>query len=46
MNNQKLDLGLRANGKRVDHVKLPKWASTPEEFLKLHRDALESKYVS
>lgn len=27
-------------------VKLPKWARTPEEFLRKHREALESDYVS
>ncbi|GAV71633.1 WD40 domain-containing protein/Beach domain-containing protein [Cephalotus follicularis] len=25
---------------------VPSWAGTPEEFIKLHRDALESKWVS
>ncbi|KAK9287648.1 hypothetical protein L1049_016085 [Liquidambar formosana] len=25
---------------------VPSWASSPEEFIKLHRDALESKWVS
>jgi factor associated with neutral sphingomyelinase activation len=33
INKMKLDLGVRANGKRVDVVKLPKWAATPQEFL-------------
>jgi hypothetical protein len=42
----KLDLGVRANGKRVDVVKLPKWARTPQEFLQKQREALESDYVS
>lgn len=41
-----LDLGVRSNGKRVDDVKLPRWARTPEEFLKKQREALESDYVS
>lgn len=45
-NKLELDLGLRANGKRVDNVKLPKWASSANNFLKLHRLALESDYVS
>ncbi|CAL1547899.1 unnamed protein product, partial [Lymnaea stagnalis] len=30
----------------VDDVKLPPWASTPEEFIYKHRQALESEYVS
>lgn len=46
MNNQNLDLGKRSNGKRVDVVKLPNWARTPEEFLRKQREALESEYVS
>lgn len=33
----KLDLGMRSNGKRVDDAKLPKWATSPEDFLKKHR---------
>ena len=45
-NKMKLDMGTRANGKKVDVVHLPKWASTPEEFLKKNREALESDYVS
>ena len=32
-NKMKLDLGIRANGKRVDDVKLPNWASSAEDFL-------------
>jgi factor associated with neutral sphingomyelinase activation len=39
-------MGIRANGKKVDAVSLPKWARTPEEFLRKHREALESDYVS
>jgi hypothetical protein len=45
-NELNLDLGVRSNGKRVDNVKLPRWARTPEEFLKKSREALESEYVS
>lgn len=45
-NDMRLDLGVRSNGKRVDDVKLPNWARTPEEFLAKHREALESDYVS
>lgn len=46
VNKLKLDLGVRSNGKRVDDAKLPKWAVSAEDFLKKHRDALESDYVS
>ncbi len=46
VNGLKLDLGVRANGKRVDDVKLPKWADSVQDFLKKNREALESPYVS
>ena len=46
VNNLKLDFGVRSNGKRVDDARLPKWASSPEDFLKKQRQALESEYVS
>ena len=36
-NDMKLDLGVRANGKRVDDIKLPKWATSSEDFLSKHR---------
>ena len=42
----RLDLGVRSNGKRVDDIKLPKWASSPAEFLAKNKEALESSYVS
>ena len=45
-NNNNLDFGLKQNGVRVGDVLLPPWARTPEEFVRLHREALESEYVS
>jgi factor associated with neutral sphingomyelinase activation len=42
----KLELGTRTNGKKIDNVKLPKWANSPKDFLQKHRLALESDYVS
>lgn len=45
-NDFQLDLGVRSNGKRVDDVSLPKWASSPADFLQKQRMALESEYVS
>lgn len=45
-NGMRLDLGTRSNNKVVNDVKLPKWAKTPNEFLKKNREALESSYVS
>jgi factor associated with neutral sphingomyelinase activation len=29
----KLELGTRTNGKKIDNVKLPKWANSPKDFL-------------
>lgn len=46
LNKLKLDLGVRSNGKRVDDAKLPKWATSPEDFLRKNRAALESDHVS
>jgi factor associated with neutral sphingomyelinase activation len=37
LNKLKLDLGLRTNSKRVDDVKLPRWSTSAEDFLKKHR---------
>ena len=34
LNELKLDLGIRSNGKRVEEVKLPPWAQSAEDFLK------------
>ncbi|KAF0685030.1 Aste57867_23059 [Aphanomyces stellatus] len=40
-------LGTKQNGDVVHHVHLPPWAkNSPEEFIRLHRLALESEYVS
>lgn len=42
-----LDLGSRQDGKRVDDVELPPWASGSSElFVELHRKALECDHVS
>ncbi|RLN70573.1 hypothetical protein BBJ28_00008885 [Nothophytophthora sp. Chile5] len=39
-------LGKRHDQKMVNDVQLPKWASSPEEFVRIHRAALESEHVS
>ena len=45
-NQNHLPLGERTDGSAVGDVKLPNWASTPEEFVRIHREALESEFVS
>lgn len=37
---------LQRNGERVDDVLLPPWAKDPYDFINIHRQALESEYVS
>ena len=47
LNKDKFDFGRKQNGKKIDDVLLPKWAKgDPAEFIRLHREALESDYVS
>ncbi|ETO29143.1 BEACH domain-containing protein, partial [Reticulomyxa filosa] len=41
-----LKLGTKQNGEVVNDVGLPMWADTPEEFVRILREALESDYVS
>jgi hypothetical protein len=38
--------GQQQDGSLVNDVKLPPWASSPEEFIRINRAALESDYVS
>ncbi|KAJ2330364.1 hypothetical protein GGI00_003740, partial [Coemansia sp. RSA 2681] len=45
-NHNSLDLGKRQDGTYLGDVKLPPWASTPEEFVRINRQALESEHVS
>jgi hypothetical protein len=39
-------LGTRQDGTVLDDVILPPWASSPEEFVRINMQALESDYVS
>uniref|UniRef100_A0A1I8AI95 Putative neurobeachin homolog n=1 Tax=Steinernema glaseri TaxID=37863 RepID=A0A1I8AI95_9BILA len=45
-NDNSFELGVRENGERVNDVILPPWAKSPEHFVYLHRQALESDLVS
>lgn len=45
-NDNGFELGKRSDSTKVDDIILPPWASTPEEFILLHRQALESDLVS
>ncbi|KAJ3272044.1 hypothetical protein HDV01_005996 [Terramyces sp. JEL0728] len=41
------NFGVKQTGDRIDNVILPKWAkNSPRMFIKIHRKALESEYVS
>ena len=47
VNEQRLNLGSKQNGKVVDDVELPNWAKNdPRLFVKIHRQAMEADYVS
>lgn len=42
-----IDLGVTQSGRRVNTVELPQWCNgNVEEFIRLHREALECDYVS
>lgn len=42
-----INLGIRQDSPvPIDDVQLPPWAKTPEEFIRINREALESEYVS
>uniref|UniRef100_A0A6B2KY80 BEACH domain-containing protein n=1 Tax=Arcella intermedia TaxID=1963864 RepID=A0A6B2KY80_9EUKA len=46
VNSNGFDLGKRFNGAQINHVELPAWANSPEEFIQINQQALESEYVS
>ncbi|RYH30738.1 DUF4704 domain-containing protein [archaeon] len=45
-NLNQLQLGTRQDGDALDDVILPKWARDPVDFVRIHREALESEHVS
>ncbi|XP_029730273.2 protein FAN [Aedes albopictus] len=47
LNKMKINFGQKFDGTPVNHVSLPKWADgSPEKFVGMLREALESDYVS
>jgi hypothetical protein len=47
VNSNRFDLGTKQGGERLDDVILPPWAKgDPTHFIRVHRAALESDYVS
>ena len=47
VNANRFDLGCKQSGVALEDVVLPPWAENdPREFIRLHRAALESDYVS
>ncbi|CAD6185949.1 unnamed protein product [Caenorhabditis auriculariae] len=45
-NSNSFELGTRDDGQKVEDVQLPPWAQSPEHFVLMHRQALESDLVS
>ena len=46
-NRNNFDLGTKQSGEALDDIHLPAWAKgDPREFIRVHREALESDYVS
>ncbi|XP_066592633.1 neurobeachin isoform X4 [Prorops nasuta] len=45
-NSNRYKLGRQEDGSSVGDVELPPWASSPEEFIRINRMALESEFVS
>lgn len=45
-NDDKFDLGVLPDGSKIEDVVLPPWAKTANEFIHIHKTALESDYVS
>ena len=40
------DFGTMQNGTTVGHVRLPPWAASADEFIRINRQALESEITS
>ncbi|KAI8824082.1 uncharacterized protein EV422DRAFT_305900 [Fimicolochytrium jonesii] len=46
LNENDFDLGVKQTGEVLGDVILPPWAKTVDDFIRIHREALESDYVS
>ncbi|KAJ3163233.1 Neurobeachin-like protein 1 [Geranomyces michiganensis] len=46
VNDNNFNLGVKQTGEILDDVVLPAWAKTSDEFVRIHREALEGDYVS
>ena len=46
INMNSYELGKRQTGESVSNVELPAWAKSPYDFIRQHRKALESLYIS
>lgn len=46
LNDNRFKFGSKEDGQQVDNVELPPWAKSPEEFIRISREALESEIVS
>eukprot|EP00003_Mantamonas_plastica_P029449 TRINITY_DN697_c0_g1_i8.p1 TRINITY_DN697_c0_g1~~TRINITY_DN697_c0_g1_i8.p1 ORF type:complete len:766 (-),score=276.56 TRINITY_DN697_c0_g1_i8:87-2384(-) len=46
LNKDRIDLGTKMNGEKVDAVLLPPWANDAQDFVTKMRQALECEYVS
>lgn len=45
LNSNKFNLGVKQTGVQLGDVLLPPWAQTPQDFVRINREALESEYV-
>lgn len=45
VNSNNFNLGVKQTGVPLNDVHLPPWAATPEDFVRINREALESEYV-
>eukprot|EP01119_Soliformovum_irregulare_P006369 TRINITY_DN1829_c1_g1_i1.p1 TRINITY_DN1829_c1_g1~~TRINITY_DN1829_c1_g1_i1.p1 ORF type:complete len:2177 (-),score=533.78 TRINITY_DN1829_c1_g1_i1:2-6196(-) len=46
INSNNIDFGTKQDGEKLEDVVLPPWAKTPQDLIRIHREALESDYVS